>query len=264
MSSGYRLLSREALDRKAKKYQKAISLLPNESSSSSSTVFPEKCDLSNKIKKVYDQESISSCTSNAICQAFNMLNVTDLTFDPSRLYVYWAERYIENGDSSKNLTDNGADADDGLSWCQNVGICPEIEWPYVLSKVDDAPPSTVHTPHKISQIIDIGGTGDNLLTNIKIGMTTGFPVLVAIEVYSSFMNHQVASNGIVPMPKTDSEQFEGGHEVLLVGYDDSKQLMMFVNSWGNLWGQNGYGWLPYSYITNSQLTVQLRYFKQVI
>jgi C1A family cysteine protease len=33
-----------------------------------------------------------------------------------------------------------------------------------------------------------------------------------------------------------------------VGYDDNKKLIKFKNSWGTGWGQNGYGYLPYSYI----------------
>jgi hypothetical protein len=35
-----------------------------------------------------------------------------------------------------------------------------------------------------------------------------------------------------------------------VGYDDNKKLVKFKNSWGKGWGDNGYGYIPYSYIND--------------
>jgi hypothetical protein len=39
----------------------------------------------------------------------------------------------------------------------------------------------------------------------------------------------------------------GGHTVLLTGYDQEKKLFTFKNSWGESWGQGGYGQLSYEY-----------------
>lgn len=41
-----------------------------------------------------------------------------------------------------------------------------------------------------------------------------------------------------------------GHAILLVGYDDQKKLFLFKNSWGEKWGQEGYGTIGYDYIEN--------------
>lgn len=53
----------------------------------------------------------------------------------------------------------------------------------------------------------------------------------------------------------------GGHAIFAVGYDDnkiiknsspkaveSKGAFLIRNSWGEGWGDKGYGWLPYDYV----------------
>lgn len=40
-------------------------------------------------------------------------------------------------------------------------------------------------------------------------------------------------------------QVEGGHCVVLVGYDDKTELVELVNSWGRSWGLRGHGFLSY-------------------
>jgi len=42
---------------------------------------------------------------------------------------------------------------------------------------------------------------------------------------------------------------DNAHYIALLGYDDAKGAFRFVNSWGTKWGQGGYGWLPYKYVS---------------
>ena len=55
------------------------------------------------------------------------------------------------------------------------------------------------------------------------------------------------------MPDTENEQVLGGHAVMCVGYDDTNQWFIVRNSWGTDWGDGGYFYMPYAYMTNSQL-----------
>ena len=57
------------------------------------------------------------------------------------------------------------------------------------------------------------------------------------------------------------EKVIGGHAVMAVGYDDilviennhSKNktvgAILIRNSWGEDWGDKGYGWIPYEYVS---------------
>lgn len=41
----------------------------------------------------------------------------------------------------------------------------------------------------------------------------------------------------------------GGHAVLIVGYDLDKKLFTFKNSWGETWGDSGYGTIHFDYMS---------------
>ena len=46
----------------------------------------------------------------------------------------------------------------------------------------------------------------------------------------------------------------GGHAMLFIGYDDSKQAFRVKNSWGTGWAENGYVWLSYDWFTQGKVT----------
>jgi C1A family cysteine protease len=44
--------------------------------------------------------------------------------------------------------------------------------------------------------------------------------------------------------------YQGGHAVLIVGYDHTYQYFIVKNSWGDDWGEAGYFKIAYSQLTN--------------
>ena len=83
-------------------------------------------------------------------------------------------------------------------------------------------------------------------------LASGYPFVFGFTVYESFESQPVAQTGVVPMP-APKEQVLGGHAVLAVGYDDSRQCFIVRNSWGPGWGMQGYCYMPYLYLTDHNL-----------
>ena len=65
----------------------------------------------------------------------------------------------------------------------------------------------------------------------------------------------------MPQP---NEQLLGGHAVSILGYNTVTQRWKVRNSWGPNWGDTGYFYLPFEYITEGQLASDLWAMKQGI
>jgi Cysteine protease len=218
----------------------------------------ESASLKDTWPKIYNQLSIGSCTANAFCACFKYL-CPDKTFEPSRLYVYYKERLLENPNGP--IYDSGAWVVDGYSWVSKNGLCAEGYWPYDVSKVNDAPPQSCdqaakgHTVGGFFQIkIDL-----ELHNTIAWCLLQDKPVMIAFGVYKSFSN--IGTDGLCPVPNPQRyndgndpvDPFYGGHEVVILGYDDKKRLYTVANSWGSDWGDHGFFYMPYELVENPEL-----------
>lgn len=67
------------------------------------------------------------------------------------------------------------------------------------------------------------------------------------EAKNNFGNLDVLfhSNQISLVPKDQNTQLSDGHAVTIVGYDENG--FIFKNSWGESWGDKGYGWISFDY-----------------
>jgi C1A family cysteine protease len=201
-------------------------------------------DLRSKMPPIYNQESLGSCTANGLCAA---IEYDDPSFMGSRLFLYYNERKLENDIPE----DAGAQISDGVKCLLNYGICSEYEWPYNISKFADKPPSICYKnalKHKALQVQHI--QDDEI--HLKECLANGFPIVLGIKIFKSFESENVAQSGNVPMPKPNEECL-GGHCVVLCGYNDNKQVWIMRNSWGVEWGDDGYFYLPYAYLLDSNL-----------
>lgn len=75
---------------------------------------------------------------------------------------------------------------------------------------------------------------------MKTFLVNGKPVVVGLETDTWFDN---LSNGEVY--RVSSNRYTGGHAVVVIGYDDRRGAYKILNSWGEDWGDNGYGWIAY-------------------
>ena len=101
--------------------------------------------------------------------------------------------------------------------------------------------------HKIGSYSALVTYGQYVIEPVKISLVKkalaeNQPVVVGMQVYSSFQNCKDYWNGeMAGFPL-------GGHAMCVVGYDDNKYggAFLFQNSWGERWGNGGYTWVRYS------------------
>jgi C1A family cysteine protease len=219
---------------------------------------PKSADLRPGCPPVYDQGQVGSCTANSIAGAFEFTQKKQMLADfmPSRLFIYYNERLMEHTTDQ----DAGAQIRDGIKSVVKQGVPPESEWPYsedmsIVTKKPNAQAYNDALQHKVVSYHRISArTSDAMLNLMKSCLADGYPFCFGFTVYSAFEGAEVANTGILKMPNLKKEDIVGGHAVLAVGYDDKKKSMLVRNSWGNKWGQKGYFWMPYAYISSKELS----------
>lgn len=211
---------------------------------------PAKVDLRRKCPPVLDQGQLGSCTANAISNAFRFClsaQAAKAVFQPSRLFIYYNERAMEGTVSE----DSGAQIRDGIKSVVKLGVVPETDWPYVVSKFATKPPSRLFKKALSYQALSYRRLTPTL-DQIRGCLASGFPFVFGFTVYEGFESESVAKTGVLKLPKP-GERCVGGHAVLAVGYDDKTKTVMVENSWSDKWGKKGFFTMPYDYITNPDL-----------
>ena len=211
---------------------------------------PTSVDLRPNCPPVYNQGALGSCSSNAICAAyeFDLLKQGKIDFMPSRLFLYYNERNIEGTTGY----DAGAQLKDGLKSLNKDGICSENLCPYDINKFENKPSQQAYDAAKLNTISLYEKIPDGNLFLMKQCLAKGIPFVFGFTVYESFESEEMARTGIMP-PLNNSDSVMDGHAVMCVGFDDAKQYVIVRNSWGNEWADKGYFYMPYDYISNSNL-----------
>lgn len=216
------------------------------------TALPSKFDARKYCSPIENQSPLGSCTAQAVVGMAEYLErrLYGRHIDASRLFVYKMARQLDGF-----VGDTGSHIRTAMKALRLFGAPPERYWPYVASQFDVDPPAFVFGYGQNLQALNyyrIDTAGRNrgeCLELIKRLVTVYFPSVLGFSVYSSGNEH-----GEFPMPEPRQRR-RGGHAVMVCGYDDervitrTKGALMIRNSWGTGWGAQGYGWLPYEYVT---------------
>lgn len=223
---------------------------------------PGDVDLRGDFPPIEDQGSLGSCTANAGVGVLEYYErkAFGRHLDASRLFLYKATRNLLGWTG-----DTGAFLRTTMQAMVLFGVPPESYWPYRIQDFEKEPTAFSYSfgmRYRALQYyrLDPPDTGaDELLARIKTNVAAQLPPMFGFTVFSSY-TQAAAGDGAIPFPNA-GENKVGGHAVVAVGYDDAKTIqndsggpsttgaLRIRNSWGTGWGDDGYGWLPYEYVT---------------
>jgi C1A family cysteine protease len=218
-------------------------------------------DLRPWFSPIEDQGSLGSCTANAAVSLVEYFErrTSGRFIDASRLFVYKTERDLLGW-----IGDTGAYLRTAMEALVLFGTPPERYWPY------DGRPASTNTRFDVEPTsfcyafgnsfkamkyfrLDPGGTTPTqILANIRLFVAAGFPSMFGFPVYTEY--DAPLNGGLVPFPGPSSH-YRGGHANVVAGFDDNKMVgadkgaLLIRNSWGTGWGDSGYGWMSYRYVT---------------
>ncbi len=215
----------------------------------------------NYMTSIKDQGNCGSCWAFAACGAVEArYNTENNLYSPSllsswengetsQLFVKIANILNIGHSTSLNYPDlseqdliscsNAGDCNGGYAWMsfdymETTGIVSEDCFPY---QANDIPCHLCSNwNEKLFKIGDWGWVTGNYVDKyaIKNSLQNG-PLVFFMEVYSDFYYY---TSGIYE--KTVGASYEGGHLVVLVGYDEFQDYWICKNSWGLDWGEDGY------------------------
>lgn len=198
---------------------------------------------------VADQADLGSCGSFAAI--YNLVGTAvQNDQDPanlSQLFLYYAyrERY------SNVESDDGVILRDLLKTLAVVGVCREETWPYVLSNFSRRPSPVAFEEAEQQRITSYHAlyTSEDMLQCLA----SGYGFIGGIGCYESFDSLYTEKTGVVTIPDP-AEKLLGWHALYFGGgYDLHKGMIKFQNSYGQEWGDGGFGWIPLEYLTNQRL-----------
>lgn len=202
-------------------------------------ILPSKVDLSSAFPSPGNQLNQGSCTAWAVgyaAKSYEEKVEMGWAYQANTLFSpAWIYNQINGG------VDEGSYIHEALGLIVNKGAATLATMPYNSNDYWSRPSLLAikeAAKYKATSWVRLSSKDD-----IKDKLAKALPVIIGIDIYDSFYALR-GSNAVY----TPSGNYDGGHAVTVVGYDDNQfgGAYKVINSWGTTWGAQGYFWLPYS------------------
>ena len=201
---------------------------------------PTSIDLSDKLPPVGNQGMQQSCVAWAVAYALKSYQEKVESGQQSKFSPSFIYNQINNGQNAPTYIT------DALNVLSQQGVCPYDEMPYDANDWVTKPSQQATSDAKKFRIDYWRKINHTDIKEVKAHLAAGYPIIIGATVSNEFIHN---GKDIWKDPGTA----EGGHCMLLVGYDDSKNAFRVMNSWGTEWGDNGFGWIDYGLFVNPQV-----------
>lgn len=206
--------------------------------------------------EILNQGGLGSCTTNAVAQ---MVRAEQLRTGAPERYPFlsqlWAYTLALAADGMQGH-DVGTQICTVIDRLAQHGFPPESVWPYDVSLFGDDPPlaaSHYASDQRVKQALgyhQIDEAGDARIEQMRRALTAGKLVVFGTLVTKAFCSESPSGTVMRPEP---SNAIAAGHALTACGYevDPATGRLHFrvANSWGKDWGEQGFCWFDYAYLT---------------
>jgi Papain family cysteine protease/Domain of unknown function (DUF4384) len=215
-------------------------------------ILPAGFSLKAYVPEVLDQGDFSTCVGwstayymrtimQAKKQGLKQIAAINATaFSPSYLF----ERIKRSTDSQCQI---GTSISDALDYMKKGGVATLKCAPYACgNQYTNCEAEAVN--YKIegyNTLFELPSTAsiDEKILSIKTALVESQnAVIIGMWIPTSFFK---ATETWHAAPGESIEKALGGHAMAVIGYDDTKNAFLLVNSWGKRWGTNGFVWIDY-------------------
>lgn len=229
----------------------AYNALPRQSAEDGSKAdLPQAADLSSYCPEVRHQGYIFSCVGWAtgygamtiqravLNQCTDRGTITRNAY--SALFLY---NQIKDGDCQK-----GSRISDALNFLTENGDCLARQFDFNVNECEKLPDDQLRSHARrfaIEDFVALFGSQDAAdlkIRQVKKMLSQKRPVIVGMSVLRNFYN---LKNAKYWHPNIGDTGAAGGHALVAIGYDDTKEAFRLFNSWGKDWGDNGFIWVKY-------------------
>jgi hypothetical protein len=185
---------------------------------------------------------IGSCTANAAVGAleYHYKRRDGRSPELSRMFVYFNARRMRG----QVMMDSGAQIREAMASVMAFGVCREELWPYDPALFAVEPTPDAYNDASIHEAVEYARVdgGQGAISALAEGLPVVFGTTIPMRCYE-----EAATTGVVPAPRADerADPMQGGHSMLIVGYDNTERMFIVRNSWGEEWGDRGYCKIPF-------------------
>jgi len=194
------------------------------------------CDLRKSFGDIRDQGTRPTCVAFAVSDAHAVARGPYEALSVEQLYFHAVRR------TSGGHPNDGVSLTAALEALRHDGQSVEGGWPYL----DALPPdlATWIPPETAAPVFKRDGAAT--VASLLDELDAGYPAIITFMVSMAFCT---ASAGIVHSVPSDTDV--GWHAVVAVGHGrmDGRQFVLVRNSWGQSWGNAGYGWVALEYLS---------------
>ncbi|MBN2695680.1 C39 family peptidase, partial [bacterium] len=225
---------------------------------------PEKVDLCDKLPKVASQRYQGSCVAWAAgyyYKTYQEAKERDWSVDINDPKNICSPAFLYNQINGGN--DDGSFPLDAMKVLRTMGCASLEDFPY-----NPADSKTLPDRETMKKALSFRGdsfyffysadnhfyTGKRVtpvsnekIDELKTHLANGDLFILSIPIYSSFYN---ITNGVYNPTDAQTTQQEGGHAIVVCGYDNEKNSFKIRNSWGDDWGISGDAYLSYDFVKN--------------